>query len=182
MQQESSSSHGIKWGVIIGLVYCLLLFARFAIGEKNPAMFTLLMFVGFIAVVVLLFFCGRSFRKMRGGYLEMKEAFKVMFIAVLILELFYAVFTIIYLKYINPAFFDNFRLSTETILTSFKQPQADVDKALDAIDQWADGAKNMNVMDFLKTYLSNVAAMGLFALIFSFILKRKQPVFTQDNF
>ena len=111
----------------------------------------------------------------------MKEAFKTMFIAVLILELFYSIFTIIYLRYIDPNFFDKFRVSTESLLNMAKQSQSDSDKILAGIDQWADQAKTLTVFDFLKTYLYNVAITGLFALIFAFILKRKNP-FANDHF
>lgn len=182
MQQDNSSAHGIKWGVIIGLVYFLLLFLRFRLGADNATYFGLFTFVGFIVALILLFLCGYNYRKKAGGFVQMKDAFKTMFIAVLIFELFYSVFTLIYLKYIDPRFFEKFRNSTERIMLVIKQPQADTDKILAGIDQWAEGAKNLNVFDFLKTYLFNVATTGLFALIFSFILKRKQPFFPQENF
>ena len=181
MQNENSGSHGLKWGIIIGVVYCLLLFLRFYLGANNAGIFGLLTFVGYLTVIILLFICGISFRKQIGGYIEMKEAFKTMFIAVLLFELLYSIFTVIYLKYIDPNFFDKFRVSTENLLLMAKQSQADNDKILQGIDQWADAARNLNAFDFLKTYLYNVAVTGLFALIFAFIIKKKQP-FANDNF
>lgn len=181
MQNENSAAHGIRWGLIIGIVYCVLLFLRFQLGADNAGIFSILVFLGFITVVTLLFFCGKNFRKKNGGYAEMKELFKTMFIAILIFEFLYALFTVVYLKYINPEFFDRFRVSMENLLLMAKQPQADIDKALDAIDAWATQAKSLSVFDFLKTYLYNVAVTGLFALLFAFILKRKQP-FADNNF
>ena len=73
-------------------------------------------------------------------------------------------------------------MSTEKILLAVKQPQSDSDKILEGIDQWAAGAKTINVFDFLKSYLTNVAVTGAFALIFSLILRKKQPLFNQENF
>ena len=181
MQKENSGSHGLLWGVIIGIVYCLFLFLRFNMGANNAGIFGMLTFAGFLTVIVLLFICGTTFRRKNGGYLEMKEAFKTMFIAVLVLELFYSIFTIIYLKYIDPNFFDKFRVSTESLLNMAKQSQADSDKILANVDQWANQAKNLTIFDFLKTYLYNVAITGLFALIFAFIIKKKQP-FANENF
>lgn len=181
MQQENSGSHGLKWGVIIGIVYCVLLFLRFNMGANNAGIFGMLTFVGFLAVIILLFISGINFRKKNGGYVEMKEAFKALFIAVLIFELFYSIFTVVYLKFIDPGFFDKFRVSTENLLQMAKQSQADTDKILYGIDQWAAQAKNLSVFDFLKTYLSNVAITGVFALIFAFIIKKKQP-FADQHF
>jgi len=181
MQKENSGSHGLKWGIIIGIVYCIMLFLRFNIGANNAAIFTGLILVGFLTVVILLFICGIQFRKKNGGYVEMKEAFKTMFIAVLVLELFYSVFTMVYLKYVDPQFFSKFRTSTENMLNIAKQSQEYNDRVLNTIDQWAAQAKSLTVFDFLKTYLYNVAVTGLFALIFAFIIKKKQP-FANDNF
>ena len=181
MQQENSGSHGLRWGVIIGSIDCILLFLRFNMGANNAGIFGMLTFVGFLAVIILLFVSGINFRKKNGGYVEMKEAFKALFIAVLVFELFYSIFTVVYLKYIDPGFFDKFRTSTESLLQMAKQSQADTDKVLASIDQWAAQAKTLNVFDILKTYLYNVAITGLFALIFAFIIKKKQP-FADQNF
>jgi hypothetical protein len=181
MQNENSGSHGLKWGIIIGIVYCLLLFLRFNLGANNAGIFGMLTLLGFLTIIILLFVCGIKFRKRNGGYVEMKEAFKTMFIAVLIFEIFYSIFTVIYLRFIDPAFFDKFRVSTENLLLLGKQPQSQIDTILTGIDQWAEQSKKLNAFDFLKTYLYNVAVTGLFALIFAFIIKKKQP-FPNDNF
>lgn len=182
MQEPNSGAHGIRWGIIIGIVYCLFLFLRFYVGGDNAGIFGILTFIGLITILVLLFICGYQFRKKNGGYLEMKEAFKTMFIAVLIFELFFTIFSVVYLKYIDPGFFDRFRLSTENLLNMAKQPQADSDKILQGIDDWAAQARNLNAFDILKTYLYNVAMIGLFALIFSLIIKKKQPPFQGESF
>ena len=107
MQKDISGPHGIRWGIIIGVVYSVLLFLRFYMGAHNAAFFGFITFTGFITVIVLLFFCGHSFRKRAGGFAEMKEIFKTMFIAVLIFELCYSLFSLIYLKYIDPGFLKN---------------------------------------------------------------------------
>ena len=182
MQEANSGSHGVRWGIIIGIVYCLFLALRFSIGGGNAGIFGILTFVGLVTVLILLFICGIQFRKKNGGHLEMKEAFKTMFIAVLIFEFFFTVFSVVYLKYIDPGFFDRFRLSTENLLNMANQPQAESDKILQGIDDWATQARSLNVFDILKTYLYNVAMIGLFALIFSLIIKRKQPPFQEDGF
>lgn len=182
MQQENSGSHGLKWGLIIGLVYCALLYLRFSLGANNAGIFGLLTFAGFITAIVLLFFCGLNFRKKNGGFVLMKEAFKTMFIAVLIFELFYSIFSLVYLRYIDPGFFDKFRLSTEKLLLMAKQAQSDNEKILEGIDQWAAQARALNVFDFLKSYLYNVAITGFFALLFAFIIKRKPAPFQPQGF
>lgn len=183
-QTVNSGSHGVRWGLIIGAVYALLVFLRYGFGANNFLMFGIITFVGFFAVMGLLFYSGKKLRDDNGGWIEMREAFKSMFISVLIFELFFMVMTLVYLKYIDPNFFEKLRDSTETIMIAAKAPQADIDKALENLDQAQTQAQysKINVLDFLKTYLYTVGLTGLFALLFAFILKRKPPVFNQDNF
>jgi hypothetical protein len=43
-------------------------------------------------------------------------------------------------------------------------------------------SKGIGVFDIFKTYLYSVGTTGLFALLFAFIIKRKPPLYEQDNF
>lgn len=181
-QSVNSASHGLKWGLLIGVVYALLLFLRFYFGANSFLTFSGLTFVGYLVVLILLFFCGYQLRKANGGWIEMKEVFKAMFISVLIFELIYITFTFVYLKYIDPAFFDKLRTSTETILLATKQPQSDIDKALESMELMKKQSLEMGAFDFIRSYLTYVGVTGLFALIFSFILRRNPPVLNRDNY
>jgi hypothetical protein len=180
-QTVNSSSHGLKWGLIISAVYLVLLFLRYYLGASSFLYFFGLTFVGYTAVLILLFMCGYRHRSENGGWVEMKDVFKSMFIAVLLFEFAYMLFTFVYLKYIDPAFFDKLRTSTEEVLLAAKQSQSDSDKILNNIDLMKEQSKNMGVFDFLRSYLTYVGITGLFALLFSFILKRQPPVFREDN-
>jgi hypothetical protein len=181
-QTVDSGSHGIRWGLIIGGVYLVLLFLRYYVGATSFIAFSGLTFVGFISVVIMLLVSGFQLRKKNGGWIEMKEAFKAMFISVLIIEFIYLIFTFVYLKYVDPTFFDKLRISTEELLLATKQSQSDVDAAVKNIDLMKEQSLNMGVFDFLRSYLTYVGIMGLFALLFAFIIKRKPPVFEQDQF
>lgn len=177
----NSGSHGVKWGLIISGVYALLLFLRFFLGASSFLAFSGLTFAGYITVLILLFVCGYQLRKQNGGWIEMKEAFKAMFIAVLIFEFVYLVFTFVYLKYIDPDFFDKLRNSTENILLQTHQPQSDIDKALESMDAMKRQSQSMGAFDFIRSYLTYVGITGLFAVVFSFILKKNPPAFDRDN-
>jgi hypothetical protein len=171
MQEKNIGSHGVKWGFIIGIVYCILLYTRYAAGETSPLVFSVLTFVGYIIVLGLLFYSGINLRNKLGGYIETKKAFKALFYSVLIFELMYAVFNFIYVKYINPDFFYHFRDATEALLVNSKQPQAQIDKILSSID--VDAPKKMNLFDLLKSYLFWVALTGALAFLIALIIKRK---------
>src|SRR5689334_13380482 len=122
MLNQKLNSFGAKWGAIIGFVYCLLLLLRYKTGS-NFLMFSIWIFVGYIIVLVLLLIAGFNLRKQLGGYVELKDAFKALFLAVLIFELFYALFNFIYIKYVDPGFFQRLKDSTEEFLIKNNQPQ-----------------------------------------------------------
>jgi hypothetical protein len=178
-----TGSHGVKWGLRIGIVYAILIFLRYKFGANDFVTYGTLMFVAFAVVMGLLFYTGKKARDENGGYIEMQEAFKAMFIAVLIFELFYMVATLIYLKYIEPNFFQKLRDSTENMMLAAKVSQADIDRALQTLEQAQAQSQysKINVFDFLKTYLYTVGMTGLFALVFAFILKRKPRAYQQDQ-
>jgi hypothetical protein len=181
-QTVDTGAHGIKWGLIIGLVYAVLVFMRYRFGTNNVMLFSIFSFIGFIATTALLFYVGWKLRQANGGWIEMREAFKAMFIAVLIFEVFFWATTVIYLKYIDPNFFEKLRESTETMLLATNAPQSDIDTMMKNMDQLQTQYSQIRIFDFLKTYLYSVGLTGLFALLFAYILKRKPPVFNQDNF
>ena len=182
MHKESNVSFGVKWGIIIGFIYSLFLFMRYSNGAGNPVMLGIWAFVGYIAVLVLLLISGFQLRKRNGGFIELKDAFKILFLTVLIFELFYALFNFIYLKYIDPEFFQRLRDSTEALLQKSNQSQEKIDELLEQMDQQA--ASNMKVVDVLKSYLVSIGISGVFALIFGLIVKKRKDPFLshQDNF
>lgn len=181
-QTVNSGAQGLRWGLMIGVVYALFVVLRHSIGASNPLYYSLFMFLGYAIVLVMLFFCGRQLRQKNGGYIEMKEVFKSMFIAVLVFEFFFTVTYFVYLKYINPGFFDAFRTGSENLLIMANRPQKEIDQLMETMNQSKEQLLHASAFDFLKNYLYYVGITGLFALLFSFILKKNPPVYNQDNY
>ncbi len=179
MQQESHTSHAVKWGIIIGFVYAVMLWLRYSMGADNPIMLGLWTMVGYIIVLVLMLVSGFKLRKNNGGFIEFREIFKYLFITVLIFELFYAAFNYIYLTYIDPEFFTKVKAATETMLLNANESQDKIDEMLEKMD--TDAAANMNLVSVLKSYLVSIAISGIFALIFSLIIKKKKDPFVLEN-
>lgn len=175
MQKETNVSFGLKWGLIIGAVYCLFLFLRYNQGNSNPMHFAMWTFIGYVVVLVLLLLCGINRRKKLGGYIELKDAFQTMFVAVLGFEFIYMAFNFLYLKFIDPHFFENFKAAMEVFLEKNNMTQEQINKQLENLDK--DGSKNMNLGGSLTTFAFSVMVSGIFALLFAVIIKRKRPVF-----
>jgi hypothetical protein len=63
----------------------------------------------------------------------------------------------------------------EALLEKNNVPQAQIDKQLEGLDNNA--AKNMNLGSSLTMFAFSIMISGIFALIFSLIVKRKRPTF-----
>src|SRR5215213_6956332 len=182
MERQANISHGVKWGTIIGFIYCLLLFLRYSQGGKNPLLLGLYTFVGFAIVMVLLLVCGLQRKKQLGGFIELKDAFQTMFVCVICFEIFYTAFNFIYLKYINPDFFQTFKNSIADTMARNHIEQGKIDEAVNKIDTQA--AKNMNLGTSFLSFAYSIVVSGVFALIFAVIIKKKKDHFQiqKDNF
>lgn len=179
MQQETPANHAVKWGIIIGLVYCVLLWLRYSMGSDNLIMLGVWSFVGFVIVIILLVISGIQLRKKAGGYIDFKEIFKYLFIAVLIYEAFYAIFNFIYIKYVDPEFFTKLKLSMEELLAKSGESQDKMDEALEKMDK--DAAAATTIGGLIKSYLISVAISGTCALIIAAIIKKKKDPFLVEQ-
>jgi ABC-type transport system involved in cytochrome c biogenesis permease subunit len=148
-------------------------------GVSNPIVLSLWSFVGYLIVLILLLVSGFRLRKMVGGFIELKDVFKVLFCSVLIYELFYAVFNFVYLKYINPNFFIHLKEATEAFLIKSGQPQDKIDEMMKGMDKAS--VQDMHIGDLLKSYLFSISVSGIFALIFSLIIRKKDPFAGEQN-
>lgn len=173
MQKETNVAHGLRWGMIIGVVYCLFLFLRYHQGETSPVMFGLWTFIGFSTVLVLLLISGLKRKKALGGYIEVRDAFQTMFMAVLGFEFLYMAFNFLYLKFINPDFFPNFKIAMENFLEQNKVGDEQIKERLESFDK--DAAKNMNLGGSFSTFAFSIMISGIFALLFAVIIKKRRP-------
>ena len=179
MQQETPVAHSVKWGIIIGLVYCVLLWLRYNMGSENMIMLGLMSIIGFIIVLVLLFISGIQLRKKQGGFIAFRDVFKYLFITVLIYEAFYAIFNFIYIKYIDPEFYTKLKLAMEELLVKANESQDKIDEMMEKWDRDAEAGSSM--IGVLKSYLISVAISGTCALIIAAIIKKKKDPFLVEQ-
>ena len=179
MDKDTNISHGLKWGVIIGAVYCIFLFLRYNQGNGNPIMFGLWTFVGYVTVLILLLICGIRRKKKLGGYIDLKNAFQTMFVAVLGFEFIYMAFNFLYLKFIDPHFFENFRAAMEDMLEKANVSTDEINERLKNFDK--DAAKNMNLGSSLTSFAFSIMISGIFALIFALIIRKTNPFQTTNT-
>jgi hypothetical protein len=179
MEKETNVTHGLKWGAMIGLVYCLFLFLRYNQGTGNLLYFGLWTFLGYVVVLILLLFCGITRKKKLGGFISLKNAFQTMFVAVLGFEFIYMAFNFLYLKFVDPNFFENFRISLETMLEKSNLDQEQINEQLEKFD--SNTAKNLNLGSSITSFAFSIMISGIFALIFALIIKKNKGPFQSTS-
>lgn len=172
MQSISKYTIGIRYGLFAGFLYVILLFLRYKYFAASPVSFGLFAVVSFIVILIVYLFTGVARKKQLGGYGEMKEIFQSIFIAILITEIVYILFNFIYLKYVDPAFWVNFKATNLSFLQSKNVPQDQIDQQMKS---FKDVDKSTEPMGLLKGFGYSVVIDSIFGLIFAAILRRKRP-------
>jgi uncharacterized protein DUF4199 len=180
--KSSNAKTGLMFGLIIGLIYCISLYMRYNIAS-SVIMIAVITFLFYLIVIGMLVACGMRRRTELGGYIELKDAFQTIFIAILVAELIYAVFNFIYLKFIDPHFFENMQTKMEAF---FEKTISDETRREESLNKMRDQLeKQKNALNepgkILLGYLVSVAITGIFGLIAALIVRKRKPEFELDQ-
>lgn len=178
MPTGSKFKTGIRFGLITGLVYAILLFLRYNFFSGNPLSLGMFAIVSYLVVLVLFLFAGITRKKELGGYADFRDVFQTIFVAILITEAVYVVFNVIYLKYVDPSFFDNFKVATRNYMEKAGLPQDQVDSKMKAFD---DMDKQLSPLGFIKSFGSWVIIDSIIGMIYALILRKRKDVFQETN-
>jgi hypothetical protein len=172
MAPASKYRIGLRYGFITGLLYIILLFCRFKFFSSNPRYFVTFAVVSYLIILMMYLFTAIARKKELEGYANMKEIFTSVFIVILITELSYIFFNLVYFKIVDPGFWENFQASTHTKLQMAHMP-------IEQIEQQMNSFKDMEAQsspgNLIKGYGINVVIDSVFGLIFAIILRKPNP-------
>jgi len=178
MQPTSKYSTGLRFGLIIGLIYAILLFVRFNFFAGSPLSFGLFAIVSYLLILVLYLFAGISRKKELGGYADFKDIFQTIFISILITEAVYVIFTSAYLRFIDPSFWDNFKVVTRNFFEKAGMTQDQIDAKMKGFDE---ANKEMTPWAMVKGYGTWVIIDSIVGMIYSSILRKKKDIFQETK-
>jgi hypothetical protein len=183
LTKSNNVKNGLTFGVIIGLIYCISLFLRYNMISSGVIMIGLIAFLFYVGVIAMLFFCGIKRRNELGGFIELKDAFQTIFVAILIAELIYAIFNFIYLKFIDPGYFDKMKTAMEAFMEKTIKDDDKREQALDNFREKFEKQKTwaLTLKGTVLGYLMWIAITGVFGFIAALIIRKKRPVFELDN-
>jgi hypothetical protein len=175
METNKNISTGVMFGILIGLIYCILLFWRWT-SASNVIYFGLSAFGGYIIIISLMFYEAFYRRKQDGGSIALKTLYQTLFISVLIFELIYSVYNFLHLKYIDPNVVDRMKVGVEQMLDKAGSGMSDEDKdkALSRFDEMKQATQ---LAQIVKGYFVSISISGVVALLVSIIMRKRKPVF-----
>jgi len=177
MLSDSKYKVGIQYGIITGIVYIVLLFIRYRFTDLNTNYIGILAIISYLVILVMFLVTGIMRRKQLGGFAEMKVIFQSIFIAILITELCYVVFNWIYLKYVDPGFWEKLRTASLELLKKANIPQDQIDEQMKG---FKDADQLTKPMGLIKGYGSSVVIDSIFGLLFASLLRKKPTVIASD--
>lgn len=178
MQPTSKYATGIRFGLITGLIYAVLLFLRYHFFADSPISFRILALVSYLIVLVLYFLAGRSRKKQLKDYADFRDIFQTIFLAILITEAVYVIFTSVYLKYIDPSFWDNFRTVSRNFLEKSGMSQEKIDIQMKNFDE---ANREMTPWGLVKGYGTWVIIDSIIGMIYSSILRKKRDIIPETK-
>jgi len=173
MPANSKYRLGIRYGLITGIIYILLLVIRYRYTSSNPVYFGLFAIVSYFIILLLFFFTGIMRKKELGGTGETKDIFQAIFIAILIAECFYVLFNWIYFKYIDPAFWEKLKAASLAIMEKAKLPQDQIDEKMKS---FKDVDQQTKPRGLITGYGTSVVVDSIFGFLFAIILRTKKKV------
>ena len=158
-------------GIIIGVLYCILIFLENHFFYKNPLQFTAIKCLFYLVIIAGYFYTGWLSRKELGGYITFQECLKSILLAIAIVELLYVIFSAIYIKYIDPQFIEKMRVSTHDFMVSTNVPEETIN---DAMSKFNDAGK-VTIWSMVQSFGFSIIIDAVFGVIIALILKKPRP-------
>src|SRR5450432_4357352 len=172
MKPTSKYTIGLRFGLLTGLLYVVLLFFRYNFFASNPLSFGLCAITSYLIILMMYLFTGIARKKELGGYADFREIFTSIFIAILITELVYIGFNLVYFKFVDPSFWQNFKTNTLIFLQTKHLTDEQVDQQMKS---FKDMDKQTTPANLIKGYGYSVIIDCVFGLIFAIILRKAKP-------
>lgn len=172
MNPVSNYNLGIRYGLIIGFIYIILLLVRYHFTSSNPILFGLLAIASYVVILLLFLFTGIMRKKQLGGTGEMKDIFQAIFIAILITELCYVLCNWVYFKFIDPEFWNKLKAASLVIIEKARLPPDQVDEKMKS---FKDADQQSKPWGLIKGYGTGVVVDSIFGLLFASILRTRKP-------
>ncbi len=174
---QNSDMTALKTGIILGLLYCVFIFIQNQFFYSNPLQFAAIKGVCYIIILAGVFYTGYTAKKEQGGFITFQDCLKVMLITIAVLEIIYLLFSLVYVKFIDPTFMDKMKVAYLAYFEKAKMPEEEVNKQMERFNE----AGKITAWAMIQTYGFALIIDAVFAVIFAAILKNNKPAFENPS-
>lgn len=176
-QDNSFISNTLKAGLTLGFFYALIIFIENKFFYQNPLAFGAAKTVGYLLFLSGLFYIGTQLKKNFNGHLSFKESLKGLLIVIIAAELIYTLFNILYVKVIEPDFFEKMKISWEAYFRNMNLPGDAIDDALTRFDEGG----RLTLLNTIGSYGMSIVIDAIFAILIAAFLRGKKKGAIDDT-
>lgn len=173
MEKNKNVSIGLSYGVLIGIFYVIVLFARWSFGT-NFIVFGSIAFIGYLLIIGLLFFEAYQRKKLETKrVIDLKNLFQTLFISVLIFELIYAIYNYVHLAIVDPDVIDRMKVGMQQMFDKMPEGQMSDEQKENSLKQIDEMKKATEFEQIVKSYLISISVSGFIAFLVALIMRKK---------
>jgi hypothetical protein len=163
----------VKFGIATGLIMAVLSTIQYMFFTESYGSMMIFVALTFLAAMVMYYITGAQQRKAMGGFIDMRQAFSSIFIAIIISLAISYVYNLIYIKFIDPDVIDRISNVSITFAEKMGAPQEKLDEIAEQIEQQK--AEGQGVGKQILSFLQQVVIYSIFGFICAAIVKKRRP-------
>jgi hypothetical protein len=130
-------------------------------------------FLSFSIQVILMGVAGAQQRKALGGFISFKDAFRAIFITLLIFLVINTIYSYIYMHFIDPDFSEKMKEASLRMAEKWGANQEALDKAAQKADDNIEKGKHLSSQ--LLSFFWSIVIYSIFGMICAAIVKKNKP-------
>jgi hypothetical protein len=178
--KDSLFISALKNGLILGGV-SIIVFILMYVGDVKPVGIMMPILVGLlglaisITVLVILF---KKYRTSVGGFISFRDAFLYCLIALVTASVLSTVFTLIFIKLIEPDYYKNIMEAQKAYMENYLSGKVSDEQMAQTLDKLDEQAATMgSIASTVKNFFIGVIINGIIALIVGAIMKKNPEMF-----
>ncbi len=161
----------VRMGIIIGLGYCILIYCQNQFLYQSPIEFGFAKTIGFLLVVGGYAFTAYLSKQRLGGYITFREALRAILVTIVITEIIYLIFNTLYVKVLDPGFFDRVKTAWLAYFQSKKVPQQVIDQNMARFND----AGKITTGSLIQSLGFSIIIDAVFGVVIAALIKKNPP-------
>jgi hypothetical protein len=176
-QPADRFSIAIRYGLLTGFVSIFIYTISYLYLLKSGyGIFLLANILSFFVTVAFYIIAATKQRKINGGFIEIKDAFQVIFVVILISVIMKLVYEVIYVKYIDPGSVQRTKDAFITFVERFTKGEGSEDMRVKMEEA---GKGGLSVKSFIFQLCSSLIGNSIIGLLVALIVKRTRTTVIQ---